>query len=217
MKDIFKRLAGRKPAFANNSSQLVSAVLLPLIKKDEKYHILFEVRSQDLKRQPGEICFPGGKVERLDQCDPKAAAVRETAEELGIRESDIRVAGPLDVMVTPFGAMIYPFAGEITTRDIRPNPKEVEETFLVPVDFFLNEPPYVTYVDVGTKYNNDFPLEMVPPVYGGGWQIRMSYPMYYYHYNKYFIWGMTGIILFNFLSICWPESPVFKKPHKTWK
>ena len=41
-----------------------AAVLVPLIQKGGEYHVVFEVRAGSLKTQPGEICFPGGAVER---------------------------------------------------------------------------------------------------------------------------------------------------------
>lgn len=214
---IYSRLSGRRPAMLDESTHMVSAVMLPLVEKDNKYHILFEVRSQNLNRQPGEICFPGGRVEQNDHPDPISTALRETTEELGITTGDIDVIGPLDVLATPLGALIYPYAGKLLAGGISPNPREVEEVFLVPVDFFLSDPPYVTYVDVATRYNADFPLERVPPIYKEGWQMRTSYPMYFYEYGSYFIWGLTGRILYNFLSICFSDHPVFKKPFKKWK
>ncbi|MCL6479541.1 MAG: CoA pyrophosphatase [Peptococcaceae bacterium] len=217
MQQIYNRLSGRKPSIVDESSHLISAVLLPLVEKDGKCHILFEVRSRHLNRQPGEICFPGGRVESSEHPDPLAAALRETAEELGIPDSDIEPIGPLDILVTPLSAVIYPYVGKINTTEINPNPREVEETFLVPVDFFLSVPPFATCVEVATRYQPDFPLHKVPPVYKEGWQIKSTYPMYFYEYGKYFIWGMTGKILFNFLTTCWPEHPVFKKPFRRWQ
>lgn len=217
MEEIYCRLSGRRPAIVDESAHLVSAVLLPLVEKEEKYHILFEVRSRNLNRQPGEICFPGGRVENSEQPDPLTTALRETTEELGITLSDIDVIGSLDILATPLGTLIYPYAGKILTGDIRPNPREVEEIFLVPIDFFLSEPPYVTYVDVATRYNSDFPLDRVPPIYKEGWQKRTSYSMYFYEYGRYFIWGLTGRILFNFLNTCFEDHPVFKMPFKRWK
>ena len=69
-----------------------AAVLVPLIQKGGEYHVVFEVRAGSLKTQPGEICFPGGAVERGET--PKQAAVRETMEELLINRCQIRVIAP---------------------------------------------------------------------------------------------------------------------------
>lgn len=217
MRNIYHRLAGRRPNMVDGSARLISAVLLPLVEKEGKCHILFEVRSMELNRQPGEICFPGGRMEKSEEPDPLATAMRETTEELGISCEDISVIGPLDILATPLGALIYPYAGMINTTHINPNPGEVEEIFTVPVDFFLSNPPYVTQVEVGTRYQPDFPLHKVPPIYKEGWQSRTSYPMYFYEYGRYFIWGLTGQILFNFLGIGWPNHPLFKKPFKKWR
>ena len=217
MDNNFSRLAGRQPALVDDSAHLISAVLLPIVSKKEGDCILFEVRSRNLNRQPGEICFPGGRVENGEGLEPLNTALRETTEELGISVSDIEILGPLDILVTPRSTLIYPHAGIILTTDLRPDPAEVEETFLVPLDFFLQAPPYISYIEVATRYQRDFPLERVPPAYTEGWHIKSSYPMYFYEYEKYFIWGLTCKILYNFLRICWPDHGVFKKPFKKWR
>lgn len=215
--DIALRLSGRRPTIVDESAHPLSAVLLPLVNEGGREYVLFEVRSQNLNRQPGEICFPGGKVENGERTDPLVAAIRETSEELGIAGREIEVLGPLDILVTPLETMVYPYVGRIDISHIRPNPKEVERVFLVPVHFFLETPPYVTCVEVSIRYDRDFPLEKVPPIYKDGWQVRGSYPMYFYEYEDYFIWGLTCRILHNFLRICWPGHPIFEEPMKKWK
>jgi 8-oxo-dGTP pyrophosphatase MutT (NUDIX family) len=214
---IASRLSGRRPGIVDESAYLISAVLLPLVHEGGRDHVLFEVRSKELNRQPGEICFPGGRVENGERPDPLLAAIRETEEELGISHRSIEVLGPLDVLVTPLGTMVYPYVGRLDISQIKPSPLEVEEVFLAPIDFFLETPPYVTHVEVATRYNKDFPLEKVPPIYKEGWQARTSYPMYFYEYQDYFIWGLTCRILHNFLGICWPGHHIFKKPMKKWR
>lgn len=49
------------------------AVLVPVIHKDGEEHLVFEVRSSKLDWQPGEICFPGGRIDKTD-ASPLAAA-----------------------------------------------------------------------------------------------------------------------------------------------
>ncbi|MCL5057836.1 MAG: CoA pyrophosphatase [Actinobacteria bacterium] len=139
--DIALRLSGRRPTIVDESAHPLSAVLLPLVNEGGREYVLFEVRSQNLNRQPGEICFPGGKVENGERTDPLVAAIRETSEELGIAGREIEVLGPLDILVTPLETMVYPYVGRIDISHIRPNPKEVERVFLVPVHFFLETPP----------------------------------------------------------------------------
>lgn len=60
---MFKHLNTRIPKRIEQEKDKVSAVMIPLIKKNDGYHILFEVRSNKLSQQPGEICFPGGRRE----------------------------------------------------------------------------------------------------------------------------------------------------------
>lgn len=206
IKQITNRLAGRKPGIMDEDSFFVSAVLLPIIKKENALHVLFEVRAENLKIQPGEICFPGGRVEFPERSNPQETAIRETMEELGIQRKDIRVIGPLDILPTPQGRLVYPFVGEIFTSQLNPNLEEVAELFTVPIDFFLNNPPGISFTDVAIRYSADFPFHKVPPEYRHGWQKRWSFPNYYFEYGKYFIWGMTAKILYHFLKLCWPEN-----------
>ncbi|MCL6635645.1 MAG: NUDIX domain-containing protein, partial [Peptococcaceae bacterium] len=89
--EIFRN---RSPRIQDEEEYFTSAVLLPLIEEGGTCSVLFEVRSDNLIRQPGEICFPGGKIEKAETGRPELTAVREAAEELGIRESQIELLGP---------------------------------------------------------------------------------------------------------------------------
>lgn len=199
---IIKKLTQKTPDLMNKHNFLVSAVLLPIIEGNNGPEILFEVRSMKLDRQPGEICLPGGKVEADELVDPGIAAVREVSEELGLNKNDVNIISPLDFMVTPMGAVIYPYVGEILFPErIMVNREEVDRIFTVPLSFLLNNPPQVSSVEVATRYGEDFPLHRVPEKYrGGGWKKNWFYPTYIFEYENYFIWGMTAIILQHFLD-----------------
>ncbi|WP_027365801.1 NUDIX hydrolase [Desulfotruncus alcoholivorax] len=202
MRELINKLNSRKPDLMGRENYFLSAVLIPLVNRAGDLEILFEVRSSELARQPGEICFPGGRVEKNEINRPELAAVREAAEELGLPKKDIKVLTPLDFLVTPMGPVVYPFVGEILSPDsISPNQEEVERVFTVPVSFLLNNPPKVSKTYVATRYGEDFPLDRVPEVYRGGWKKRWSFPTYIYEYQEYFIWGMTATILHHFISM----------------
>lgn len=211
--DFIRRIAGRQPRIHNESEFLVSAVLVPIVKKEGIPHILFEVRSENLNRQPGEICFPGGKVEPGEMARPQETAIREAVEELGIPRNQVVLIGSLDYQVTPPGTLIYPFLGMIEDLDIiNPNPQEVADIFLVPVEHFFS-PPRSSTVEVATRYAADFPFPRVPQSYNKriDWAKQWSFPVYFYEYGEHFIWGVTARILCNFITICYPGSLSAKK------
>ena len=197
-------LAKRDCGILDKEDYYISAVLLPLIEIKNETCLLFEVRAQDLDVQPGEVCFPGGGVEYQELDRPHETAIRETSEELGISQEDIKLLGTLDVLPTPMGRIIYPFAGKLLTTEMAPNKEEVEEVFTVPLSFLINNPPVKSYADVATQYCSDFPFSKIPPTYKRAWQKRWSLPIYYLEYDKFFIWGITAKILNNFLKTCRP-------------
>jgi 8-oxo-dGTP pyrophosphatase MutT (NUDIX family) len=197
-------LAKRDCGILDKEDYYISAVLLPLIEIKNETCLLFEVRAQDLDVQPGEVCFPGGGVEYQEFDRPHEAAIRETSEELGISQEDIKLLGTLDVLPTPMGRIIYPFVGKLLTTEMAPNKEEVEEVFTVPLSFLINNPPVRSYADVATQYCSDFPFSKIPPTYKRTWQKRWSLPIYYLEYDKFFIWGITAKILNNFLKTCRP-------------
>ena len=176
------------------------AVLLPLLEINNETHILFEVRSLNLRRQPGEICFPGGKIEQ-DDVDQSQCAIRETSEELGIRESDIENVMPLDYMLNIAGTIIYPYVGTIKNFEkIVPNPLEVAEVFTVPLTYFIKTKPDVYKLDIKIVPEKDFPLDLLIGGENYNWQTQQI-DEYFYHYNGKVIWGLTAKILVHFLSI----------------
>ena len=154
-------LNNRSCDIENESDYFTSAVLVPLVRQNGKLGVLFEVRSSGLNWQPGDICFPGGRIE-LDDASPKEAAIRETREELGLPEDAIDFLGPLSYMVSPIGVMLYPFAAYIRDYNlIRPNHGEVAEVFVAPLEYLLNCEPLTAHMELATRPLPDFPLELL--------------------------------------------------------
>lgn len=105
------------------------AVLLPLIYdvKTDKYQILYQVRSEHIS-QPGEVSFPGGRVE--DGETFQEAAIRETCEELNLIPDQIDIWGEIDYLIHQ-GRTIHCFVGKINIENwehIHPN-EEVDRLF----------------------------------------------------------------------------------------
>jgi 8-oxo-dGTP pyrophosphatase MutT (NUDIX family) len=209
MKEIFNRLSDRRAKILDEEDYFSSAVVLPIIKNEQGEQILFEVRSANLNRQPGEVCFPGGKVEKDEISNPLHTAYRETCEELGVTKNQIELIGELDVMITPYGAIIHPYVCLLKAGTFNPNPAEVERIFTVPLSFFLHSPPKLHKVDIGTRYGPTFDFSKVPDSYKQGWQKRWAMPVYAYEFENYYIWGFTARIIYNFIKLCWPENTAY--------
>lgn len=85
------------------------SVLIPLIEADNGLEILFEIRSSDLRSQPNEVCFPGGRIENAES--PTECAIRETHEEILISPDQIQIVGELQTLLTPFIISCTPLWG----------------------------------------------------------------------------------------------------------
>lgn len=200
LSNVLKMMKGHKPNILGHKDLNQYAVLLPLIEINHETEILFEVRSLHLRRQPGEICFPGGRIEQND-LDPSRCAIRETSEELGISESEIENVMPLDYMVNVSSQIIYPYVGNIKDPEkIVANPMEVAEVFTVPLSYFLNTKPKVYKIDVKIVPEENFPVDLLIGGKNYKWQTQQI-DEYFYQYNGKVIWGITAKILVHFLSI----------------
>jgi peroxisomal coenzyme A diphosphatase NUDT7 len=197
---VLKKINGHTPDILGHKELKKYAVLLPLIEMNNETHILFEVRSMNLRRQPGEICFPGGRIED-DDLDQGQCAIRETSEELGISELDIENVMPLDFMINTASNIIYPYVGTIKNPEkMTPNPMEVGEVFTVPLSFFLNTKPEVYKIHYNIVPEENFPLDLLIGGENYNWQSYHS-DEYFYQYDGKVIWGLTAKILVHFLSI----------------
>lgn len=193
-----ERFRGRIPRLIGEAKLKKYAVLVPLINKEDEIHILFEIRNYELRRNPGEICFPGGRLEEgeiLEEC-----ARRETAEELLIEEKQITILGPSDIYFSPFNFIVYPFVGEINDYRNTFSKNEVADIITIPLDYFLSHQPELYISDLVNQPPKDFPYEWIP----GGEKYpfaKGSYEILFYRYKDYIIWGMTAKILKSVLEI----------------
>lgn len=197
--EAIEALRGRKRNIMGHKEANVSAVLLPLVETAGELAVLFEKRSLHLFSQPGEICFPGGRIESEE--DPQMAAVRETCEELGLDNSDFEVIAPLDLLITPFSAIVYPYVGYIKDKHrITLNPDEVETVFCVPLEYLLHNKPIQKNLSVKMNFSDDYPYELIP--HGREYPFRQpSYPQHFYIWKEYVIWGLTALILNHFIGL----------------
>ncbi|MCR4399740.1 MAG: CoA pyrophosphatase [Syntrophomonadaceae bacterium] len=196
----YRWLKGRTPCVLGYESSMTSAVMVPLAWRQGQLAVLFEERAHSLNRQPGEICFPGGRV---DPCDPEPvqAAVRETCEELGLCAGDLEVIAPLDILVTPYNLIVHPFLCEVNAAaELRPNPDEVADVFWVPLEFFHATPPLTWELRVHMHPAEDFPFDLIPSGRDYDWKVGV-YQVHFYLYEGRVIWGMTARLVHHLLRL----------------
>ena len=170
------------------------AVLVPLVEREGGLHVLYEVRALTLRRQPGEVCFPGGHIEAGET--PEQCALRETFEELGIPEKEVRVLGRLDFIAHRANFIMYPILGVIsgqTADAMRLCEAEVGECFEVPLSHLLaTDPIEYDYELIPTPARN-FPYELLNIPKDYKWQVG-SENVPVYPWQGHAIWGLTGRI-----------------------
>ena len=115
-----------------------AAVLVPVINRPEGLTLLLTQRSADLPDHPGQISFPGGRVEAGD-ATLAHAALRETAEEEGLAAEHIEILGQLATYETVTGYMVTPVVGWVEPPfTLTADPVEVADVFEVPLAFVLD-------------------------------------------------------------------------------
>jgi peroxisomal coenzyme A diphosphatase NUDT7 len=197
---VLSKLKSHTPTILGSEKFSKYAVMVPLIQKEDGIHVLFEVRSLQMRRQPGEICFPGGRIDPED-IDEKSAAIRETIEELGISRENLSEVYPLDFMISPFGMMIYPYVAMIGCPEkIQPNPAEVGEIFTVPLTYFIENAPDIYHIHFKVEPEENFPFDLIVGGENYNWRTR-SLDEYFYLYEEKAIWGLTAKILSHFIEI----------------
>ena len=152
-----------------------AAVLFSIVLRDDGPSVLLTQRNPDLRDHPGQISFPGGRVERED-VSPADTALREAKEEIGLDPECVEVVGYLPAYRTVTGFCVTPVVAIVTPPfDLQPDPGEVAEIFEVPLSFLLDAANHQRHTIQFQGKPRDF---------------------YAVPYEDRFIWGATaGIIL----------------------
>ena len=154
-----------------------AGVLLPIIERPTGLQLILTKRSATIKHHPGQIAFPGGRVDPEDATHI-AAALREADEEIGLAPSLVDVLGELPTHETISNYTMHPVVGWVT-QDFTPRLEqaEVSEIFEVPLAHVLNPSNYTVQSRMWRR------------------QIRRFYTV---PYGPYYIWGATARVLRSF-------------------
>jgi 8-oxo-dGTP pyrophosphatase MutT (NUDIX family) len=145
---LVDRLARPVPETARNLSDgfrlpgregepIPAAVLVPLVNREGGLTVLFTERSRDLPDHPGQISFPGGRLDPEDG-DARNAALREAEEEIALPRERVTLLGDLADYDTVTGYRVTPVVGWVEPPfEVRPHAVEVADVFEVPLAFLL--------------------------------------------------------------------------------
>lgn len=190
-----------------------SVVFVPFVEIGGEWHLLFQVRSSNI-RQPDEVSFPGGGFSRKKDRTCMDTAIRETVEELGVPGEIISVDGRLNSIVVPMGAVIDIFVGRLTDSDInsyRINIDEVAKIFTLPFSWFLENDceTYNVRLEIQPYIKNGsgeteviFPAKELglPERYHEPWG-GVMHEVYVYRTEHCVIWGLTAQIVKELVRI----------------
>lgn len=156
-----------------------AAVLIGLVPRPDQLQILLTERAAHLPYHPGQISFPGGRLNPSE--NPVTAALREADEEVALASGQVEVLGLLPPRLTGTGFAVTPVVGWLAADFTpRPDPGEVESVFEVPVRHLLD--PANSEIGTRDRYGTRF----------------VAHEFRFRHHR---IWGATAAILAEFLEV----------------
>jgi 8-oxo-dGTP pyrophosphatase MutT (NUDIX family) len=151
-----------------------AAVLIAVTDRAEP-GVLLTHRPQEMRAHPGQVAFPGGKLDPGE--DAVTAALREAQEELGIDPAQVRMIGASDRFITGTGYDVTPVLALIPPDlAIVPNPLEVSAWFEAPLAYLLDPANHIQRL--------------------GEWR-GVERPYLEIDWQGHRIWGITAAILAN--------------------
>ncbi|MEJ5240288.1 MAG: CoA pyrophosphatase [Anaerolineales bacterium] len=110
-----------------------AAVLVPLLKEQGEWHLLFTRRTEHVESHKGQVSFPGGACD-AGETTPEETALREAAEEIGLDPRRVRVLGRLPPMITVTHFRVTPVVGTIEWPVVlKVSTIEVARVFTIPL------------------------------------------------------------------------------------
>lgn len=189
--ELFRRMQTNKPR--KLPLPLPGAGILVPVTDSSRPSVVLTLRSSHLATHGGQVAFPGGKRDRSDR-NLLHTALREADEEIGLPADRVRVLGRLNQVVSRHGILVTPFAGLVSEDEIfTPNPGELHSVFKVPIEFFLEDRRH------RTDHFSFMGLGVHVPCY---------------RWDDYDIWGLSAMVLVDFLNVAYGAAIDLSKPPK---
>jgi len=170
-----------------------AAVLVPITDNPDNPEMIFTLRSSRLSMHRGQVAYPGGMRDAEDE-SLLVTALRETHEEIGLPPEQIDVVAPLSQVMSLHRILVTPYVGVVPEDyPMQANPDEIESIFRVPISFFLEDRRERT--DALSYIDNTF---YVPC----------------YQWQHYQIWGMSALVLVDFLNAVYDAGIDILEPPK---
>lgn len=211
-KRILNNLIGKTGIIARDK-YINNAVLIPLVNLNDEEELLFQIRNANI-RQGGEVCFPGGRYDPQLDSTYEDTAIRETVEELGIKKEQIKIIGKLGTLIGAAGVCVDTYIGRIHLEPLdllKYNKEEVEEIFLLPLSYFINNPPEEYHIEIEINpfhTNNENKKEELLPSEKLGFPKRYHQPwkgnkqrILVYKTPFGVIWGITADLIYEFIKV----------------
>lgn len=203
----------KTPGILGKERYAQTAVIIPFIKLENEYHLLFEVRAAGIS-QGSEVCFPGGRFDPAHDSSLLDTAVRESCEELGISKDKIEVLGQTGTLLAAAAVSVDAFPAILTINsidDFNIARREVSRIFTLPVSYLKEQVPeeYALKLEVHPyEVKEDgsqkvlFPAKELglPQRYHKPWSGRKHRTLVYKTYEGV-IWGITAELLSEILKV----------------
>jgi 8-oxo-dGTP pyrophosphatase MutT (NUDIX family) len=161
-----------------------AAVLVPLLRQEGEWHLLYTRRTERVESHKGQVSFPGGACDE-GETTPEQTALREAQEEIGLDPGGVRLLGRLNPMLTISSFNITPVVGVIPWPTVFcPEPAEVERVFTMPLTWLAER---------SNRWEFNLPG-------------RIQNVIVYHPYDGEILWGATARMTVDFLEILSPKT-----------
>ena len=169
------------PSDLFQNSPLDAAVLMPLLRKENEWHLLFTRRTSSLPEHSGQVAFPGGRSDPGD-ASPEVTALREAQEEINLTPGNVNILGKLRQLRTISNYCVFPVVGRIPwPYEFLLAREEVSRIFTIPLEWLADPNNHIVQLRELPSPHSPVPV------------------IYFDRYEGELLWGISAQITMNFL------------------